>query len=141
MFRSISARARARARRLSLLQVGAIGVAAIALGGVAYATIPTNGVISACYQKSGGTLRVIDATTGVCSSKETSLAWNVAGARGPQGEQGPIGPEGPTGATGEAGAAGVSGYEVVTAVKKDEPLPFDGYVFAGCPDGKVVLGG
>ena len=141
MIRSFFARARAQVRRLSAWQAGALGVAVLAMGGVAYATIPTNGVISACYTKSGGALRVIDSTTGSCSSKETSLAWNVAGAQGPKGDIGPAGPAGPTGATGAAGAPGVSGYEVVEAVEENKALPYDQYVTAHCPEGKVPLGG
>ena len=88
-------------------------VGAIAVAGVAYATIPTNGVISACYTKSGGNLRVIDSSTGSCSSKETSLAWNVQGVQGPAGATGAKGADGPAGPTGPAGPSGVSGYEVV----------------------------
>src|SRR5918912_4333432 len=88
-------------------------LAAVVIGGsVAYATIPNNGVINACYSRSGGALRVIDATTGTCSSKETSLAWNVQGPPGPQGQQGlqgPQGPVGPQGPKGDAGAAGATG--------------------------------
>ena len=75
-------------------------VVALAASGVAFATIPSNGVISACYTKPGGNMRVIDATTGSCGPKESSLNWNVQGATGPQGpagEQGPAGPEGPAG--------------------------------------------
>ncbi len=141
MIRSLFARASSRVRRLSVWQAGAVGVAMVAMGGVAYATIPTDGVISACYTKSGGALRVIDSTTGSCSSKETSLAWNVAGARGPQGATGPAGPAGPAGATGAAGAPGISGYEVVQTVEENRALPFDQYVTAHCPEGKVPLGG
>lgn len=88
-------------------------VAAVVIGGsVAYATIPNNGVVNACYSKSGGALRVIDATTGTCSSKETSLAWNVQGPQGPQGPpgaQGPQGSPGPQGPKGDPGAAGATG--------------------------------
>lgn len=50
-----------RMRRIA--DVGAAVAAAVALAGVALATIPDAGVISACYQKSG-ILRVIDAATG-----------------------------------------------------------------------------
>ena len=39
-------------------------VGAMAIAGVAYATIPTNGVISACYTKSSRMLRVIDSQDG-----------------------------------------------------------------------------
>jgi hypothetical protein len=99
-------------------QLGVAGlVIAVAgvTGGVAYATIPANGVISGCYTKSGGTLRVIDPSTGSCSSKETSLNWNVQGPTGPQGPAGPAGvqglqgPKGDPGINGAPGAPGASG--------------------------------
>ncbi|MEA2219141.1 MAG: hypothetical protein QOJ35_1767 [Solirubrobacteraceae bacterium] len=146
-------RARARLRMPSIYEGCAIGAAVLAMGGVAYATIPNTGVINSCYTKSGGALRVIDASTGTCSSKETSLAWNVQGAQGPKGETGatgatgaagpagPAGAGGADGADGAAGADGVAGYERVSAVRRDVPLPFDDDVIAQCPAGKVVLGG
>jgi hypothetical protein len=84
----------------------------VAVASVALATIPNAGVISACYTKSGGTLRVLDASTSACSSKETSLAWNVqgpAGAQGPPGSTGAQGAMGPQGATGPQGPAGPTG--------------------------------
>ena len=140
----ILARARARAssrpRRRFVLKAGAIAAGVLAVGGVAFATIPSNGVISGCYTKSGGNLRVIDATTGSCSSKETSLSWNVQGAKG---ETGPTGPSGPTGATGAAGPAGISGYELITETD-DFSSPFDPArrdVIVECPEGKRFLGG
>ena len=120
---------------------GALAVA----GGVAYATIPTDGVISGCYMKSGGALRVIDATTGKCSARETSLNWNVQGATGPQGPAGAQGPQGADGATGPAGPAGVSGYEVVQNDRTQTGGTFsDTIAFADsvdCPAGKVPTGG
>jgi hypothetical protein len=140
---SLLSRARSRVRKPSLLCGSAIVAATLAVGGVAFATIPTNGVISGCYLKSGGTLRVIDATTGKCSSKETSLNWNVQGAPGSQGPQGPPGEQGPKGDTGSAGAAGISGYEVVT-VEDDYVSPFDPErmdVIAQCPAGKKIISG
>jgi hypothetical protein len=114
----------------------------IAAAGVAYATIPTNGVISACYTKSGGNLRVIDSSTGSCSSRETSLAWNVQGAQGPAGATGPRGAEGPAG---PAGPPGVSGYEVVSEDATRTAGTFtDTNAFSDqidCPSGKVPVGG
>src|SRR4051812_14780559 len=75
--------------------------------GVAWATIPgPNGVISSCYAKSGGALRIIDGTVTTCSAKETSLTWN---AQGPKGDTGASGPAGPTGLTGAAGPTGPTG--------------------------------
>jgi hypothetical protein len=99
--------------------VALAGAGALALaGGVAYATIPSNNVIDACYTRSGGTLRVIDATVTNCKASETALAWNVqgpqgatgaTGPQGPAGPAGPAGPQGPTGATGPQGPAGPAG--------------------------------
>jgi len=68
-----------------------------------YATIPdSNGVIHACYNKSGGSIRVIDDSVTKCNSNETSLSWNVTGPPGP------IGPAGPQGAAGPQGPVGPS---------------------------------
>src|SRR6266480_803225 len=78
-------------------------------GGMAYASIPdSNGAIHGCYAQRDGSLRVIDAPSQTCGSKETALNWNA------QGPQGPAGPQGPP------GASGVSGYEVVTV---HDPAP------------------
>jgi hypothetical protein len=80
--------------------------------GVALATIPSGNVIDACYSRSGGSLRVIDATVTKCAKTETSLAWNVQGPKGDKGDvgaPGPVGPSGPAGPVGPAGPAGVKG--------------------------------
>jgi hypothetical protein len=93
--------------------IAAVAVAALlAAGGVAYATIPDgNGVINGCYQKSGGRLRVIDATAGqTCDSKkEKPLSWSQTGPQGPAGQQGPQGPSGPQGSDGPQGQQGATG--------------------------------
>lgn len=84
--------------------------ALLVVAGVAYATIPdSSGTIHGCYARSGGSLRVIDATVTNCKSTETSLDWNVQGQPGPQGPAGPAGPQGPAGATGPAGPQGLTG--------------------------------
>jgi hypothetical protein len=68
--------------------IAAAAVAA-ATAGVAYATIPdSGGVIHACYMKSGGNLRVIDASVTNCKSSETALDWNQIGQQGPPGPPG-----------------------------------------------------
>jgi hypothetical protein len=139
-------------------------------GGAAFATIPNGGVINACYAKSGGSLRVIDASVTNCKSGETALAWDEHGAVGPVGPPGPAGPAGPagppgptgpagadgkdgatgpagpagpqgaTGPTGPAGPSGLAGYEIVTT-----SVPANGTALvtgnANCPSGKIVLGG
>jgi hypothetical protein len=78
----------------------------LTLAGVAYATIPNDATIHGCYARSGGSLRVIDASVTNCKSGETSLDWNV---QGPTGPTGPTGPQGATGATGPQGTTGPQG--------------------------------
>jgi len=81
--------------------------------GAAYAAIPSpDGVIHACYLRSGGALRVIDASVTNCKSGETSLNWDQQGQPGPsgaQGEQGEPGQPGPQGEQGEPGLPGEQG--------------------------------
>jgi hypothetical protein len=132
MFRSI------RIRRLFV----ALAVLVVPLAaGVAYATIPDpTGTIHACYSKSGGTLRVIDASVTNCKSGETALDWSVQGPPGPAGAQGAQGLQGPQGVPGPAGAPGISGYERVLAQTAADTLDVK-VATAECPSGKKVLGG
>jgi hypothetical protein len=92
-----------RRARVSVFIAVAIGLAA---GGIAYAAIPgPGGVIQGCYQKSGGSLRVVDSAAS-CKPSEKSLSWDQRGATGPSGTPGAVGA---TGATGPSGPAGPSG--------------------------------
>jgi hypothetical protein len=114
-------------------------VVAASLAGTAYATIPGgDGVIHGCYMKSGGTLRVIDASVTKCKSTETSLDWSQRGLPGPQGDPGPAGPQGEQGEPGAPG--GLAGYQIVSAVSEDNSAPFK-TLTASCPAGKVPVGG
>jgi hypothetical protein len=67
--------------------------AVIALAGgttAALATIPGgDGVISGCYKKYSGELRLIDTASKTCKSWEIPIAWNQTGPAGPAGAQGP----------------------------------------------------
>jgi hypothetical protein len=95
-------------RRSVVLAVVAAVLAAV--GGAAYASIPdSSGVIHGCYLRSGGSLRVIDASVTGCKSTETALNWNQTGPQGPVGPQGPAGPTGPTGPAGPQGPKGDTG--------------------------------
>ena len=87
------------------------GIALSAAGVVLVrATIPSpTGVIYGCYNRSGGTIRVIDNAVTTCNSNETQLTWNQTGPVGPIGPIGPAGPTGPQGATGATGPAGPTG--------------------------------
>jgi hypothetical protein len=89
--------------------LGAAGLTVV-LAGATWAAIPgAGGVVSGCYEKRTGILRVIDAEAGKrCLSFENSISWNREGSPGPvgpQGAQGPAGPAGPAGARGPAGPA------------------------------------
>jgi hypothetical protein len=59
----------------------ALTALAVALGGVAYATIPdSSGTIHGCF-KSNGNLRVVE-SAGDCRNGENALAWNQQGPPG-----------------------------------------------------------
>ena len=101
--------------------VGAL-VGMLLAGGVAFATIPgADGLISGCYEKRLGILRVIDAEAGKrCTNLETPISWNQrgpAGQQGPPGEKGlagdrgPQGPQGLEGPKGEGGPGGPQGVQ------------------------------
>jgi hypothetical protein len=95
-------------KKLMILLAGP--TAALALGSAAWASIPdANGVIHACYGKSGGNVRVLDAANATCGGNETSLTWNQTGLAGPMGPQGPAGPAGPAGPKGDKGDKGDTG--------------------------------
>jgi hypothetical protein len=74
-------------------------LAVVAVASVAYAAIPQNGVITGCFARSGGALRLIDPTTGNCKSGEQKIEWNQQGPMGPQGTQGAPGQPGTVGPT------------------------------------------
>ena len=101
-------------KKVTMIVIGA--AAALVFGAVAFASIPDgNGVIHTCYGKSGGSLRVIDATNTSCGGNELSLNFNQQGPAGAQGMKGDTGatgatgPAGPTGPKGETGATGATG--------------------------------
>lgn len=115
-------------RKRLVVAAAAVGAALLVAGGVAYATIPdSSGVIHGCYARSGGSLRVIDATVTNCKSTETSLDWN---AQGPQGPQGPAGPTGPTGPQGPQGPQGLTGPQGAAGPQGPSGLSH-GYVATG----------
>src|SRR5215213_1302925 len=66
-----------RARRFGLGSVLTL-VLALVFGTVALAAIPgAGGVITGCYTKTNGALRVIDTAAGqTCSNKELQLTWS-----------------------------------------------------------------
>jgi hypothetical protein len=80
--------------RPSPAMVVAVIALLVALGGVAAASIPgKGGVITACYLKTGGSLRVLNTSSpgasGRCHRNERTLTWNQLGRQGVKGATGP----------------------------------------------------
>jgi BclA C-terminal domain len=83
----------------------AVVVVAVAVGGIAYASIPgPDGVIHGCYRKTTGELIVVDSGK-VCEEGWKSLNWSQTGPTGLTGPKGPTGATGPTGPTGALSSA------------------------------------
>ena len=80
-------------RRLFWTGAGAL-VATVLAGGIAWAAIPSAGVIDGCYQKIEGQLRVIDSASASCRDSEIAITWNGQGVKGDKGEQGEPGRDG-----------------------------------------------
>lgn len=111
-------------------------VAVLAAAAVAYGAIPGGGgVISACYDKQSGQMRIYDEAAGLpkgCGKTEVALSWNQ---QGPKGDQGDAGPQ---------GLPGLSGHEVVFKAGSrfaEEPGIVGISDTVDCPDGKVAFGG
>ena len=100
-------------RSITSAIVGAVAATAILTGSLAIAAIPdsTTKVITVCYTKTSGTLRVIDKQAkATCNPKtEIELSWNQQGVKGDQGPQGLLGAAGPAGANGQNGFNGLNG--------------------------------
>jgi type VI protein secretion system component Hcp len=99
----------------------AAALTALVAGSIAWASVPDpRGMITGCYDKQSGALRVTDTQTGLpkaCGAKELQLLWNQQGPQGVPGPQGAQGPQGPAGgqvalhtqAVGQVTLAGVNG--------------------------------
>jgi len=110
-----------------VLIAGSIGVATVALIGVASAIPDSDGRIHACYQLQSGLLRVVESSQ-ECRTSEGALAWSVQGEQGEPGQPGP---------------AGVSGYGIVSYEMTTPHADPGQYHFftRHCPPGKKVLSG
>jgi len=129
-------------RRVGWLVV--LGIAAAVAAGISYAAIASSGgTISACMD-ARGTLKVIDAESGVsCGAGKQLLSWNEQGPQGIPGQQGAKGDPGPQGAKGDPGLQGlpgVSGYELVAGNSSINSNYLKEIVLE-CPPGKKPLGG
>ena len=127
-------------RKKSLVFVAALIGCVVIAGGLAFATIPDGGgVIHGCYSKSGGSLRVIDASVTNCGKSETSLNWGVTGPQGPQGIQGPAGAQGAQGPAGAQGPQGVQGPQGPSGVSHAYEATGNVVSLSGSPTAVVSL--
>ncbi len=148
-------------RRLTGIVIGLITL--LVGASAALATIPgSGGVISGCYAKKNGSLRVIDASTAKCGNGENALAWNQTppqgpkgdpGPQGPKGDRGDQGPQGPKGLTGDLGFQGPVGplgpqgppgsplVRTTWSGPVDVPAFGQATATASCPAGTRVMGG
>ncbi len=99
----------------------------VALGGMAEASIPgKGGVITACYLKTGGSLRVLNTSrpgaSGRCDRSERTLTWNQLGRQGIQGKKGKTGPPGPTEGTSADFFSNTSQTVMVDATRDASPF-------------------
>ena len=99
-------------RPITAAIAAAAATAIVVSGSFAIAAIPNSSskVITGCYLKTSGTLRVIDKQAGkACKTTETELFWNQQGVKGDAGPQGLPGAPGPAGNNGVDGLAGPQG--------------------------------
>jgi len=116
-------------RKKLLLAGSAVAIAAI-VGGIAYASIPTGNTITGCYLKSGGNLRVIDASVTKCKATETQLQWN---------QQGPPGTNGTNGTNGAAGPPGTASITIHQDVATGIPPHSGTGQSISCDTGQVAV--
>ena len=106
--------------RITFSNVTSILALFIVLGGVSYAAVTgvtSTGVITGCYQKKTGTLRVIRGKQKCASKSEIALSWNQQGIPGTPGAPGTRGEGGASGAKGETGAQGAQGAQGIQGVQ------------------------
>jgi hypothetical protein len=107
-------------------------VVAIAVGGIAYASIPdANGVIHGCYNTDTGVLRVFGKSKDFqqCNAGEKPLDWSQTGPTGATGATGATGTTGATGPTGPTGTVSSAFLSALTTADVGIPagtaVPFD----------------
>jgi hypothetical protein len=106
--------------RIGRHAAAAVAVCALAaIATVISAAVPTStGLITGCYARSTGSLRIVDRESGeACRASEQALEWNMRGPQGlpgPTGQMGEPGPKGDQGLQGEPGAPGGLGHAYQT---------------------------
>jgi Collagen triple helix repeat (20 copies) len=115
-------------RRLKWLAAAAFLVCAGIAAGAVTAIPGPGGVITACYQKVNGQLRVVDSASD-CHPSENALTWSQTGPTGATGATGPTGATGATGPTGPRGPTGPKGSTGPTGPTGPGVRTISGFVF------------
>ena len=101
-------------RSITAAIAAATATAIVVSSSFAIAAIPNSStkVITGCYLKTTGTLRVVDKQANkTCKTTEIELSWNQQGVKGDTGQQGLVGLTGPAGAKGTNGLNGTNGVD------------------------------
>jgi hypothetical protein len=107
-------------------------VGGLAVGGIAYASIPDSSqVFHACYKTNGGQVRLVDSAS-ACTASETATQWSQTGPSGPSGASGPSGPQGPGATWGTKTVAELAGVGVLATTNAIS-------LFGQCPSSGVSL--
>ena len=127
-----------RRRDLIAAAIGAL-VATTLAGGVAWATSDPGSVITGCYSKYDGDLRVLNGRSDHCRNwSEKPISWSLAGPKGDPGVKGDPGSPGPPGPKGDSG---VTSYVLQSG---DAKVPSGGApvnAVLACPAGTKAVGG
>lgn len=129
-----------RKKIMKLKMLAGVAVLALIGAGVASAAIPdsSTGVITGCYQTSGGTLRVINKQGGAaCYAWETELPWNQTGPAGATGATGATGPQGPAGSSPTVSTWYSNGNYYFSVVQYSGNYAF----VVNCPSGYTLTSG
>ncbi len=123
--------------RITPALVLALVAVVIALRGVAIGSVPDKGgLITACYAKHGGKMRIIDTSkkrkAGHCGRKERKLTWNQKGVPGTPGANG---------APGAPGAPGATNPVVRYGEFTSDGAGFSSHEHVECNPGERALGG
>jgi hypothetical protein len=123
--------------RITPAFVLALVAVVIALRGVAIGSVPnSNGLITACYAKHGGKMRIVNTSAkgkaGSCRHSERKLSWSQKGSPGTPGAPG---------SPGVAGASGVRNVVVRYLAFSVPANSVSNHLTTECNPGEVALGG
>jgi hypothetical protein len=96
-------------KKISLISFSAaifFALSSMAMAAKPQPPAPNANVITGCYQKVNGQLRIVTSAS-QCRASEIAISWGITGPQGPAGPEGPAGPQGSVGPEGPQGPDGV----------------------------------